>query len=198
MSDLFQEQIPDSFIVRVAKVMEATPWHTYQVLTKRSQRLRELLNSKLKFAARLDHIWWGVSVEDRKYGLPRMRDLKASPAAIKFLSVEPLLEDLGVVKFKGIDWVIVGGESGPGARPMDPNWVHKLKHQCELEKVPFFFKQWGGVQKKKNGRKINGRTYDGSPALNAANIPSKDIRNRVAEELRNRILPFRYVTINRP
>jgi protein gp37 len=194
MSDLFQEQIPDSFIVHVAKVMEATPWHTYQVLTKRSQRLRELLNSKLKFAARLDHIWWGVSVEDRKYGLPRMRDLKASPAAIKFLSVEPLLEDLGVVKFTGIDWVIVGGESGPGARPMDPKWVTRLLARCESDGVPFFFKQWGGVQKKKLGRKLNGRTYDEAPASNAVALPKIDVRKRAAEELRNIILPFRYVT----
>ena len=109
------------------------------------------------------HIWWGVSVEDRRYGLPRIADLQAAPAAVRFLSVEPLLEDLGRLPLCGISWVIVGGESGPGARPMKEEWVLSIREQCEAAGVPFFFKQWGGVRKKAAGRKLRGRTHDGFP-----------------------------------
>ncbi len=116
--------------------MVAAKWHTYQVLTKRSDRLRKLLNSCLKFAAQQPHIWWGVSVEDKKYGLPRIEDLQA-PSAVRFLSVEPLLEDMGQIDLRGINWVIVGGESGPGARPMQEEWVVSLRDQCRKSGVPF-------------------------------------------------------------
>jgi protein gp37 len=194
MSDLFQEDVPDEYIINVARVMEATPWHTYQVLTKRSRRMKELLQTKLKFAAKLSHIWWGVSVEDQKYGLPRMKDLKASCASVKFLSVEPLLEDLGEVNFDGIHWVIVGGESGPGARKMEAAWVTHLLAQCRSARVPFFFKQWGGVQKKKHGRNLDGKTYDESPELQVTEIPDRIHRKKAAEFLQSVILPFQYVT----
>jgi len=163
MSDLFHDGVPDDYIVAVAKVMVAAKWHTYQVLTKRSERLRELLSSKLAFAAGERHIWWGVSVEDKKYGLPRMGDLRGSSAAVRFLSVEPLLEDLGEIDLRGIDWVIVGGESGAGARPMRKEWVLSLRDQCQLAGVRFFFKQWGGVRKKQAGRRLDGTTYDEFP-----------------------------------
>jgi protein gp37 len=165
MSDLFHPGVPDNYIVRVAEVMQQADWHTFQVLTKRSERMRDLLNSKLRTAAQCGHIWWGVSVENRKHGLPRIEHLRAADAAVRFLSIEPLLEDLGRVTLSGIHWVIVGGESGHGARPMQKEWVISLKNQCRKARVPFFFKQWGGVQKSKHGRKLDGRTYDGMPAL---------------------------------
>jgi protein gp37 len=163
MSDLFHENVPEDYVVAVAKVMVEAKWHTYQVLTKRSDRLRELLNSSLRFAANQKHIWWGVSVENKKYGLPRIENLQNAHAAIKFLSVEPLLEDLGKFNLYGIDWVIVGGESGHGARPMRKEWVVSVRDQCKREGVPFFFKQWGGVRKKAAGRKLDGKTYDEFP-----------------------------------
>jgi protein gp37 len=163
MSDLFHDEVPDNYIVAVAQVMVAAKWHTYQVLTKRSERLRKLLNTKLRFAAEQQHIWWGVSVEDKKYGLPRIEDLRNANAEIRFLSVEPLLEDMGRLVLRGIDWMIVGGESGAGARPMKKEWVLPLRDQCKRSGVPFFFKQWGGVRKAKAGRCLEGRTYDEFP-----------------------------------
>jgi protein gp37 len=163
MSDLFHENVPENYIVAVAKVMVEAKWHTYQVLTKRSDRLRELLNSSLQFAANQKHIWWGVSVENREYGLPRIENLQNAHATMKFLSVEPLLEDLGQFNFTGIDWVIVGGESGHGARPMKKEWVVSVRDQCRRDGVPFFFKQWGGVRKKAAGRELDGKTYDELP-----------------------------------
>ncbi len=168
MSDLFHEAVSDEYITRVAEVMLQADWHNYQVLTKRSSRMRKLLSSTLRRHAARPHIWWGVSVEDRKYGLPRIDDLRESPAVIRFLSIEPLLEDLGSLNLAGIAWVIVGGESGPGARPMKPEWVISILQQCEDAGVPFFFKQWGGVRKKKTGRKLNGRTYDAMPRAAAS------------------------------
>jgi protein gp37 len=163
MSDLFHENVPEDYVVAVAKVMAVAKWHTYQVLTKRSDRLRQLLNSSLRFAANQKHIWWGVSVENKKYGLPRVQNLQEAEAGIRFLSVEPLLEDLGEFKLKGIDWVIVGGESGYGARPMKKEWVVSVRDKCKRQGVPFFFKQWGGVRKKAAGRKLDGKTYDEFP-----------------------------------
>ncbi len=118
MSDLFQKDVPDSFVEQVGRVMQMADWHTYQVLTKRAERMRDMLEGPLAFAAELSHIWWGVSVEDRKYGLTRIEALRQAPAALRFLSVEPLLEDLGEINLEGFNWVIVGGESGFGARPM--------------------------------------------------------------------------------
>ncbi len=163
MSDLFHEAIPDVFIAQVARVMQMADWHTYQVLTKRAEHMREMLCGPLSFASRLGHIWWGVSVEDRKYGLPRIDALREAPAALRFLSVEPLLEDLGEINLEGIHWVIVGGESGLGARPMKEEWVTGIREQCEASKLPFFFKQWGGVRKSGAGRVLHGRTYDAMP-----------------------------------
>jgi protein gp37 len=163
MSDLFQDGVPNDYIVKVAQVMKRASWHTYQVLTKRSGRLADVLGLDLNFISRLPNIWWGVSVEDRQYGLPRIDDLRRAPAAVRFLSIEPLLEDLGEFSLDGIHWVIVGGESGPGARPIKKEWVITIMNQCRQAKVPFFFKQWGGVRKSETGRLLNGRTFDEMP-----------------------------------
>jgi protein gp37 len=165
MSDLFHKNVPDDYIVAVARVMKLAPWHTFQVLTKRSERLRDLLASKLTFVAKDRNIWWGVSVENRKQGIPRIAHLQAGPAAVRFLSIEPLLEDLGRLDLKGIAWVIVGGESGRGARPMQPSWVRSIRAECDRAAVPFFFKQWGGPRKNLAGRMLDGRTYDEMPPL---------------------------------
>jgi protein gp37 len=173
MSDLFHERVPDEYIEAVGRVMVAANWHTFQVLTKRSARLCTLLRTKLGFAANLSHIWWGVSVENRKHGIPRIDDLRSAPAAVRFLSIEPLLEDLGTLNLKEIDWVIVGGESGPGARPIMKQWVISLRDQCRSAGVPFFFKQWGGVRKKATGRRLEGKTYDEFP---------RSIRREMLEE----------------
>ncbi len=173
MSDLFQPGVPDSYAEAVSQVMVSANWHTYQVLTKRAERLGKLLNSHLRFAAEQPHIWWGVSVEDKKYGLPRIEHLQCTPASVRFLSIEPLLEDLGEFDLTGINWVIVGGESGPGARPLKKRWVVSIRDQCESAGVPFFFKQWGGVRKSRNGRKLDGRTYDEYPIRRQAEVPEK-------------------------
>jgi protein gp37 len=163
MSDLFHEGVPDEYIEAVARVMVKAEWHTYQILTKRSARMASLLSGRLRFAAENPHIWWGVSVENKEHGLPRLRDLQKSPVSVRFLSVEPLLEGLGRLNLNGIHWVIVGGESGHGARPLKREWVTSIRDQCEEAGVSFFFKQWGGVRKKKAGRELDGRTYDGFP-----------------------------------
>lgn len=168
MSDLFHKDVPDAFLDRVFDVIRATPQHTYQILTKRARRLPRY------FAAREcpPNVWLGVSVEDRRHGLPRIDELRRVDARIRFLSVEPLLEDLGRVDLRGIHWVIVGGESGPKARPMYPEWVRSVKRQCDAADIAFFFKQWGGWgadgkrrSKKANGRLLRGRTWDAMPRL---------------------------------
>lgn len=163
MSDLFHEGVPDEYIESVVEVMTKANWHTYQVLTKRSERMRELLVTKLRFGASQQHIWWGVSVENKQYGLPRIGHLRRAPATVRFLSIEPLLEDIGFLDLSGIHWVIVGGESGYGARPMSKEWVISIRSQCQHAGVPFFFKQWGGFHKSKTGRLLDGRTYDEMP-----------------------------------
>lgn len=163
MSDLFHEGVPDSYIEAVANVMVRANWHTYQVLTKRSKRLTKLLTTRLQFAAAARHIWWGVSVEDKRYALARIPDLQSAPARVRFLSVEPLLEELGSLDLRGIHWVIVGGESGRSARPMKREWVLSIRDRCAAAGVPFFFKQWGGFHKKRAGRKLDGRTYSEFP-----------------------------------
>lgn len=159
MSDLFHEEVPFEYINRVFDVMRRADWHQYQILTKRSERLLQL-SPGLNWEP---HIWMGVSVENKEYA-HRIDDLRKTAAAVKFLSLEPLLGPLHKLDLRGIDWVIVGGESGPGARPMDPHWVADLRDQCLRAVVPFFFKQWGGVQKKKAGRLLDGRTWDEMPA----------------------------------
>jgi protein gp37 len=165
MSDLFHEAISDDYLAAVADVMVAADWHTYQVLTKRSARMRDLLRTRLRFAAYQAHIWWGVSVENRRHGLPRIEHLRSAPASIRFLSIEPLLEDLGTLDLSDIHWVIVGGESGFGARPMERSWALSIKKQCRQSRIPFFFKQWGGVRKSRAGRLLDGRTYDEMPVI---------------------------------
>jgi protein gp37 len=165
MSDLFHPEVPTEYIIRVGEVMMQANWHTFQVLTKRSQRMTEMLNGDLAFAAKTDHIWWGVSVENQRDGKPRIEHLRKARASVRFLSVEPLLEELGRLNLRGISWVIVGGESGFGARPMQADWVRSIQRQCEECNVSFFFKQWGGVRKKETGRTLDGRTYDELPIL---------------------------------
>lgn len=184
MSDLFHKDVSDDYIQAVAKVMELANWHTYQVLTKRSERMLELLSSKLKPAAALPHIWWGVSVENKKHGLPRIDHLRKAPAAVRFLSIEPLLEDLGPVNLDGLSWVIVGGESGAGARPMEEKWVLSLRDQCRQAKVPFFFKQWGGWNKKAAGRLLKGRTFDEMPTRVLNPVPVRKERLVLIEQVR--------------
>lgn len=166
MSDLFHEAVPDEFIEKVIKVCAATPQHTYQVLTKRAERLPEFFKSR----ACPPNMWLGVSVEDKKYGVPRIDHLREVKARVRFLSVEPLLEDIGKVDLTGIHWVIVGGESGAKARPMSPAWADNVRRQAQTQGVAFFFKQWGawgsdGVRrdKKRNGRELSGRRWNEFP-----------------------------------
>lgn len=171
VSDLFHERVPDAFVSRVFSVMRRADWHIYQVLTKRPERMRQFV-TRLPWISGSKHIWLGVSVEDRAHGLPRVELLRKTPAATRFLSIEPLLEDLGTFTLAGIDWVIVGGESGPGARPMKEAWVLPIRDQCIARSVPFFFKQWGGVQKRRTGRALEGRTYDEFPSVYASPAPT--------------------------
>lgn len=159
MSDLFHERVPLDYIKRVFQVMNEADWHQYQILTKRAERLGEIAG-ELHWAP---HIWMGVSVENEDY-IWRIDDLRRTQAHIKFLSIEPFLGPLGKLNLCGIDWVIVGGESGPGARPMDAEWVADVRDQCRKAGVAFFFKQWGGVFKKKAGRELEGRTWSEMPA----------------------------------
>jgi protein gp37 len=160
MSDLFHDDVPLDYIQQVFEVMNEANWHQYQVLTKRAERVHEL-SPHLNWAP---HIWMGVSVENAKY-LDRIDHLRKTRAHVKFLSLEPLLGPLQNMNLRGIDWAIVGGESGPGARPVDPAWVIDIRDQCIKAGVAFFFKQWGGVQKKKTGRELEGRTWDQMPEL---------------------------------
>jgi len=165
MSNLFHEGVPDEYIEKVCRVMLAANWHTYQILTKRADRMAAFLQGKFKDAANASHIWWGVSVEDRKHGLPRIAKLRTARPSVAFLSVEPLLEDLGKVDLNGIQWVILVGESGSGGRPMSGEGVRSIRNQCKQAGVPFFFKRWGGVRKSETGRRLDGKTYDEFPQL---------------------------------
>ena len=176
MSDLFQDPVPEEFVRQVFEVMAAADWHVYQMLTKRASRLATLTSRMPREIVHKEHIWLGVSVEDRVYGLPRIDELRRAPAKVRFLSIEPLLEDLGAIDLRGIDWVIVGGESGPGARPMKEPWVLSIRDQCRAARVPFFFKQWGGVQKSRAGRELGGRTYDEYPRIAPTAPPSTAVR----------------------
>jgi protein gp37 len=184
MSDLFHQRVPDEYIEKVCQVMMSARWHTYQVLTKRSERMRDLLTTKLRTAAEAPHIWWGTSVENRKHGLPRIDHLRQAPAKMRFLSVEPLIEDLGKVNLRGIHWMIVGGESGPGARPIDAKWVISLRNQCRRAGVPFFFKQWGGVRKKTTGRELEGEIYSEFPQRTTHEVPSTARRAELIESVK--------------
>jgi protein gp37 len=169
MSDLFLDEIPTEFIKQVFDVMKRAHWHTFQVLTKRSARLAKLSN-ELPWSS---NIWMGVSVEnhDCTFRIDHLRDCGAQ---VKFLSMEPLLGPTPGLRLQGIDWVIVGGESGPGARPMQEEWVVEIKDQCLLADVPFFFKQWGGFRKKKAGRELEGKTWDQMPRIRQPQRPFRD------------------------
>jgi len=158
MSDIFHKDVPDEFIIQIFEVMNKAHWHIFQVLTKRAERIPKIMD-KVKWTP---NIWLGTTIESPKY-LYRIDYLKQAPAKVKFLSLEPLLADIPNLPLDYIDWVIVGGESGPGARPMKKEWVINIKKQCEKAGVPFFFKQWGGVNKKKTGRLLDGKTYDEMP-----------------------------------
>ena len=159
MSDLFHKRVPGDFIRRVFDVMRRADWHVFQVLTKRSHRMAAM-NSSLDWPG---NVWAGVSVENEDYAF-RLDHLRETAARVKFVSFEPLLGPLAGVDLSGIDWVIVGGESGPGARPMDAQWAEEIRDQCLEQRIPFFFKQWGGVNKKRAGRVLEGRTWDQMPA----------------------------------
>jgi protein gp37 len=172
MSDLFQEGVSEHFICSVFETMVACPQHTFQILTKRTKRLRDLA-PRLPWPA---NVWMGVSVEDKRV-VDRITDLQAVPAAVRFLSCEPLIGELDALPLGGIHWVIVGGESGPKARPVHADWVESIFHQCRAARVPFFFKQWGGVRKDLTGRLLNGRTYDEMPRSTS---PTTQKRIRVA------------------
>jgi protein gp37 len=167
MSDLFHEEVPDAFIEQVFEVIARCSQHTFQILTKRAERMRHFFKTHRAPTA---NAWLGVSVEDRPHGLPRIQELRQVSVQVRFLSIEPLLEDLGTVDLAGIDWGIVGGESGPKARPMSEHWARSLREQCRQARVPFFFKQWGAWgsdgqrrSKKANGRSLDGRVWDGRP-----------------------------------
>jgi protein gp37 len=162
MSDLFHKQVPWTFLDRVFDAMERANWHTFQVLTKRSSLMRDYLVSRYGRKRGPAHIWCGVSVEDAR-AKSRIAHLRAAPAGLRFLSIEPLIAPIGDIDLSGIDWVIVGGESGPGARTMHRAWVHQIQHQCEIQRVAFFFKQWGGLRPKSGGRSLDGREWNEFP-----------------------------------
>lgn len=170
MSDLFHKNVPDSYIDQVFDVIRRSPHHTFQVLTKRAERLTSFFKSRTV----PPNAWIGVSVEDKKHGVPRINHLKKVDAKIRFLSIEPLLEDVGILDLNEIHWVIVGGESGPKSRQMKIEWVENIQRQCKEQSVQFFFKQWGGWgadgkrrSKKANGRLLDGRTWDDMPELSS-------------------------------
>ena len=160
MSDLFHEDVPEQFIFRVFDVMRRADWHCFQILTKRSRRLMDL-SPQLPW---MPNIWMGVSVEDRDHTF-RIDHLRRTGANVKFLSLEPLLGSVSSLRLEAIDWVIVGGESGPRSRPMEQSWVIDIRNQCQETEVPFFFKQWGGTNRKRTGRELEGRTWDEMPML---------------------------------
>jgi protein gp37 len=164
MSDLFHKEIPRSFIDSVFDTMEAANWHTFQVLTKRSSLLTRYLHNRYGAGKSPPHIWLGVSIEDAKNTI-RLKHLRDSRASVKFVSFEPLLGSVGKIDLKGIDWAIVGGESGPHSRPMEENWASEIRDQCRSDKVAFFFKQWGGVRPKSGGRLLQGREWNQYPKI---------------------------------
>lgn len=162
MSDLFHKEVPTEFVDAVFDAMEAADWHTYQLLTKRSSRMRDFLNRRYSERNPPDHIWTGVSVEDCR-GAARIDHLRQAISGVRFLSVEPLIGPIGKVDLTGIHWVIAGGESGPRARPMNIEWAREIRDLCRDQKVPFFFKQWGGYRPKSGGRELDGKEWNQFP-----------------------------------
>jgi protein gp37 len=162
MSDLFHKEIPREFVARVFETMEAAPWHTFQILTKRSSLMRNFLRKRYGTQRGPRHMWFGVSIEDGTK-TSRVRHLREAPAGVRFLSIEPLIGPVGKLDLTDIDWVIVGGESGPGARPMREEWAIDIRDQCRSHEVAFFFKQWGGIRPKSGGRKLDGREWNTFP-----------------------------------
>ena len=187
MSDLFHEQVPDDYVRAIFEVMHRANWHTYQVLTKRSARMRRFVAQLPAELRGLAHVWLGVSVEDQRHGVPRISDLRDTPCAVRFLSVEPLLERMPKLNLDGIHWMIVGGESGPGARPMERSWVRELRRQCRQQDVPFFFKQWGGTRKHATGRSLDGHVYDELPVHSARKLLDRAERLRRETEAREAV-----------
>ena len=167
MSDLFHKMVPKDFIDQVFDTMEAADWHIFQILTKRSSLMRRYVNNRYSASALPEHIWLGTSIEDRQR-LSRLRHLQETRAPVRFLSIEPLLGPIGEMSLSGIHWVIVGGESGPRARPMEPEWVREIQSQCREAGVAFFFKQWGGLRPKSGGRKLDGREWNEFPTTMVA------------------------------
>ncbi len=190
MSDLFHEEVPYQYIRAVFEVMALANWHTYQILTKRAYRMRQVTNRLPKRLTSSPHIWLGISVEDRRHGLPRIDEIRGTRAEVRFISFEPLLEDLGEIDLGGIDWVIVGGESGPGARTLQANWVRSIRDECQKANVPFFFKQWGGVRKKRAGRILDGRVHNMWPDTARLPRPSHQERERIASKIKRMQLSF--------
>ena len=183
MSDLFHDAFDDDYLERVCQVMEVANWHNFQILTKRPERMRRLLEGRLAFAAALPHVWWGVSVENNRQGVPRIELLRQTPSCVRFLSIEPLLEQLQPMDLTSISLVILGGESGLGARPILRPWVRAIRDQCAAENVTFFFKQWGGVRPGLTGRLLDGRTHDDLPAHLARPVLPRAERDAAAARL---------------
>jgi protein gp37 len=182
MSDLFHEHFAVETIAAITRVMAAANWNVFQTLTKRARRMAELLNGELSFAAECPHIWWGTTVENR-HSLSRIDHLRSIPSPQRFLSIEPLLEDIGQLDLSGIGWVIVGGESGPGARPIDRSWVRSIRDQCLTAGIPFMFKQWGGVRKKTAGCVLDGQEWKQFPVFTRCPVPSRKERQQLQQQL---------------
>jgi protein gp37 len=180
MSDLFHKDIPKSHIAAVFDTMEKADWHIYQVLTKRSSLLMKFINDRYRTRKAPRHMWFGVSVENQQ-ATSRIAHLQRANAGVRFLSVEPLIAPVGRLNLRGIDWVIVGGESGPGARPMNPEWAIDVRNQCVAARVAFFFKQWGGRSPKIGGRLLEGREWNEFPSCRRARAGSKQL-DRIASE----------------
>lgn len=181
-SDLFHEEAPDGYIEDVCRVMQAASWHIFVVLTKRSQRMRDLLNTQMQWAAQLRNVWWGVTAEDRKSGLPRLQDLRETQASMRWVSLEPLLEDMGQLDLSYLSWVVCGGESGPDSRDMQENWVRSIRDQCMEARVPFLFKQFGGVRRRKRGCELDGKRHENYPPEIRTSTPSESIRQELWRE----------------
>lgn len=187
MSDLFHERIPAAFVTEVFGVMRLADWHVFPILTKRAERMKKLLSAaRHRGLDEHEHIWLGVSVEDRRHGVPRIKRLRETPVARRFLALEPLLEDLGELNLRGIDWVIVGGETGWGARPMEAKWVRSIRKQCRKARIPFTLKGRGAVQRSEEERRLDGRLYDERPEIGPPEVPDREERRRRLELARKK------------